>query len=280
MNFHKLRSIIRIAVPAIAESLAAVVVTSVDTKLVSSMGPQAISGISFTSQPKLMVFSVFFALGTALNVFVAQAYGQKDRDAANAYLKSILKITVILSLVLGIVMSAAARPIMELCNRQPDTVHYSTTFFRIVMGLMVFHNVSVVLNGALRGIGENRITLISSLAMGLVDIVFNYLLIEGRFGFPRLGGCRQCHCNGSGHGSRLPDQLSGNLKKEGVPESERHLLLFPAQKQGKNGDHPHQGRRYRAGESVYTDRFSGLQHHQFLSGILPDGCVFRGYDPV
>ena len=187
MNVQKLRGITRIAVPAIAESLAAVIVTSIDTKMVASLGPQAISGISFTAQPKLMLFAIFFALGTALNVFVAQAYGKKDRNEANDYLKAVLKITVVMSLVLGALLSAAARPIMGLCNRQPDTVHYSVSFFRIVVGLMVFHNVSVVLNGALRGIGENRITLISSLAMGAVDIVFNYLLIEGRFGFPRLG---------------------------------------------------------------------------------------------
>lgn len=61
----------KIAVPAIAESLAAVIVTSIDTKMVSSLGVQAISGISFTTQPKLMLFAIFFALGTALNVFVA-----------------------------------------------------------------------------------------------------------------------------------------------------------------------------------------------------------------
>lgn len=45
---------------------------------------------------------------------------------------------------------------MELCNQQADTVHYTVSFFRIFMGLTVFHN-SVVLNGALHGIGENRI---------------------------------------------------------------------------------------------------------------------------
>ena len=187
MSIHKLRNITRIAVPAIAESLAAVIVTSIDTKMVSNLGSQAISGISFTTQPKLMIFAIFFALGTALNVFIAQAYGKKDREEASCYLKAILKITILMSLVLGVLLSAAAWPIMELCNRQPDTVHYSVSFFRIIMGLMVFHNVSVVLNGALRGIGENRITLISSLAMGVVDILFNYLLIEGHFGFPRLG---------------------------------------------------------------------------------------------
>ena len=37
MSIHKLRSITRIAVPAIAESLAAVIVTSIDTKMVSNL---------------------------------------------------------------------------------------------------------------------------------------------------------------------------------------------------------------------------------------------------
>lgn len=187
MNNHKLRKITNIGLPAIAESLAAVIITSIDTKMVSALGPQAISGISFTTQPKLIFFSIFFALGTALNMFIAQTYGKKDKEGANEYLKSILKITIILSLILGALLFIAAEPIMELCNQQEDTIHYSISFFRIVMGLMIFHNISVVLNGALRGIGENRITLISSLSMGLVDILFNFLLIEGRLGFPQMG---------------------------------------------------------------------------------------------
>ena len=87
MNVQKLRSITKIAVPAIAESLAAVIVTSIDTKMVSSLGPQAIFGISFTTQPKLMLFTIFVALGTALNVFVAQAYGRKKDFTTLSYSK-------------------------------------------------------------------------------------------------------------------------------------------------------------------------------------------------
>lgn len=59
MHIQKLRSIVRIAVPAIAESLAAVIVTSIDTKMVAGLGAQAISGISFTNQSKLMLFAIF-----------------------------------------------------------------------------------------------------------------------------------------------------------------------------------------------------------------------------
>lgn len=99
----------------------------------------------------------------------------------------ILRITVILSLVVGILAGLLARPIMSICNRQPDTVGLSVSFFRIIMFFLVFNAVSIVLNAALRGIGKTPLTLISSIVMGVVDIFANYLLIEGRCGFPKLG---------------------------------------------------------------------------------------------
>lgn len=116
------------------------------------------TNISCRRKPKLIIFSVFFALRAAT----------------------------VLSVLLGIVCGVFARPIMYLCNHQADTVEMSVTFFRIIMVCMLFQNLSVVLNSALRGIGKTRVTLFSSIAMGAVDILVNYLLIEGHLGFPRL----------------------------------------------------------------------------------------------
>ena len=75
---------------------------------------------------------------------------------------------------------------MELCSRQSETIELSAEFFSIVMGLMIFQVSSIILNGALRGMGKTHVTLIAGLALGFVDILFNYLLIEGHCGFPRL----------------------------------------------------------------------------------------------
>lgn len=75
---------------------------------------------------------------------------------------------------------------MMLCNRQAESLDLSVSFFRIIMGFMIFQAVSIVLNAALRGIGKTKVTLFSNIAMGLTDILFNYLLIEGHLGFPRL----------------------------------------------------------------------------------------------
>ena len=75
---------------------------------------------------------------------------------------------------------------MRLCSRQQETIVLSAGFLRIVMGFMVFYTVSIVINAALRAIGKTSITLITSIATAAVDFLFNYLLIEGHLGFPRL----------------------------------------------------------------------------------------------
>ncbi len=185
-NSLKYREIVRIGIPAILESLVAVVISSIDTKMISGLGPQALSAVSFTTQPKLIFFSVFFALGTTVSIYTSQALGRKDAEEANTYFHSILRVTVLLALILGIGASVFARQIMMICNRQPDTVEMSVSFFRVIMGFVIFQAVSVVLNAAFRGIGNTKVTLIASIANGVVDIAVNYLLIEGHLGFPRL----------------------------------------------------------------------------------------------
>jgi len=186
MDTMKLREITAIAVPAILESLVTVVIASIDTKMISVLGGTAISAVSLTAQPKLFCFAVFFAMGTAVSVFVAQAFGRRNREEANGYFHSILKITLLLSILLGALLWLWAEPVMRLCSQQEETLGLSAVFFGIVMGLMVFQTTSIVLNAALRGIGRTKFTLAANLVMGAVDIIFNYLLIEGNCGFPRL----------------------------------------------------------------------------------------------
>lgn len=185
-KFVPFLEIAKIAIPAMLESLVIVAVAVIDTKMISVLGNKAISAVSLTAQPKIFVLSIFFALGTALSFFIARAYGKNDREEAKEYFFSVLKIGITSAIVLGVLLFVFARPIMELCSRQKETVELSAEFFSIVMGFMIFQVFSILLNSALRGLGKTNVTLIAGLALSLVDILFNYLLIEGRFGFPRL----------------------------------------------------------------------------------------------
>lgn len=180
------KEFITIGIPAVLESLISVVVTSIDTKMIAPLGKKAVSAVSITSQPKLLFLCIFFALGTTVSIFVSQSLGRKDKEEANAYFHTVLRITILLSVVLGILLSVFAKPVILLFSKQTETIDLSVQFFRIVMGFMIFQTLSIVLNAALRGVGKTRITLFSSIAMGVGDIFVNYLFIEGHWGFPRL----------------------------------------------------------------------------------------------
>ena len=181
------REFIRIAVPAVLESLINVLITAIDTGMIAPLGAGAVSAVSLTTQPKLLFLSVFYALGTAVSIFVSQAMGKEDREEANAYFHAVLRAAVVLSLILGTALAVLAEPAMHLFSRQQETMALSVSFFRIIMAFMVFQCVQIVLSATLRGIGETRATLISGIFMAAADLLLNYLLIEGHWGFPALG---------------------------------------------------------------------------------------------
>ena len=57
----------------------------------------------------------------------------------------------------------------------------------IIMGGMIFNVLSMGINAAQRGAGNTKIALRTNMVSNLVNVVFNYLLIGGNFGFPALG---------------------------------------------------------------------------------------------
>lgn len=175
-----------IGIPAIIESLFTTFAGIIDTKMIAFLGVPAISAVSVTSQPKLFVFSLFFAINVAVSALVAQCVGRKDQKKANQLFVSGFLVALILCVVLSIFCVIFAQPIMEVCSGQKDTMAMSVSYYRIIMGGMVFNILFMFINSVLRGCGYTKITMQSNIVFCLVNILFNYLLIEGHLGFPRL----------------------------------------------------------------------------------------------
>ena len=182
-----LGNILSVGIPAFLEALFTTFSSIIDSKMVSVMGITAISAVSVTTQPRLFVFSIFLAINTVTSSLVAKYLGKNDREAANRIFDTVIKLVIFLSIVLGAVTVAAARPIMIAFAKQPDTLEDSVIYFRIVMGGMIFNLLYMAINSALRGCGLTKLTFQTNVMSGLVNIFFNYLLIEGHLGFPAMG---------------------------------------------------------------------------------------------
>lgn len=102
-----------------------------------------------------------------------------------------LKQSLWINLMLGAIMVAIScfltEPIMRLAGAQAEYIADSVAYFRIIMSGQFFACIGMTINAAQRGCGNTKVSMRSNVTANLVNIVFNYLLINGNFGFPKLG---------------------------------------------------------------------------------------------
>ncbi len=184
-EFYK--TYLKMAWPAVAESVLLGLVSFVDTIMVSTVGTKAVAAVGLTNQPRFLFFAVFFALGIGVTAIVSRRRGENRREDANKCLAQALSIVLILG---GLLVSAAiifAEPLIIFSGAKEDTLADAVTYFRIIMVGMLFTSISLTINAAQRGAGNTRISMTTNVTANLVNCVFNALLINGLLFFPKLG---------------------------------------------------------------------------------------------
>lgn len=186
-NRRTIRTAMNMAVPAMIESFFVAFAGLIDSLMVSALGSNAVAAVGLTAQPKFMGLSVFLAINVAISALVARRFGENKRREANALLSTALVLICGLSVLLGIVFVALAPQIMNLCGSTPETHDSAVLYYRIIMGGMIFNCIQMGINSAQRGAGNTKITMRTNITSNTLNIIFNYLLINGHCGFPALG---------------------------------------------------------------------------------------------
>lgn len=173
--------------PAIVESFFVAFAGLVDSFMVSSLGKDAVAAVGLTTQPKFVGMSLFIATGVSMSALVARRRGQDKKEEANRVLITALVFIILAAIALSALFVGLASPIIGLCGSTPETHDMAVSYFSIIMGGMIFNCIQIGINSAQRGAGNTKITMRTNVTSNLINIVFNYLLIGGHFGFPALG---------------------------------------------------------------------------------------------
>ena len=173
--------------PSIVESFFVAFAGLIDSLMVSSLGSYAVAAVGLTTQPKFMGLALFFAVNVAISALVARRRGEGKQEDANRILSTSILFIVAAAVILSILFVLFASPIIRLCGSTVETHDSAVAYFRIVMGGMLFNCIQMGINSAQRGAGNTKITMRTNVTSNTVNIIFNYLLINGHLGFPALG---------------------------------------------------------------------------------------------
>ncbi|MBQ9008678.1 MAG: MATE family efflux transporter [Clostridia bacterium] len=181
------RKALAVAWPAMMESFFITLAGMIDTMMVAELGSYAVAATGLTAQPKFIGLTVFIGISVAVSALVARRKGEQNQDSAHEIVWTSLLMALLLCILITVIFVVFTPQMMVLAGSNADTHEAAVEYFQIIMGGLVFNVITMVINAAQRGSGNTKLSMTTNLASSIVNIIFNYLLIEGHFGFPAWG---------------------------------------------------------------------------------------------
>ncbi len=180
------KAIFKLALPAMLEFGLMMLVQMIDMIQVGSLGPWAIAATGLAAQPTMLIFSVFSALVVGTTALVARAAGAGNRDYACRVTRQSFIIVLIMGIIITVIGIPASGSIIKLMGADVDTIEPGTIYMKIIIAGTIFTVGNMVLAASLRGVGDMVTPMISNIVANIINIFMNWVLINGKLGFPRL----------------------------------------------------------------------------------------------
>ena len=157
----------------------------VDNAMVGQLGTSELAAISLGNSFVFLAMSFGIGFSTAITPLVAESNARKNTIRT----KKILNNGIISCTILGIILTLlvlVAKPIVFYMGQPDEVVNIAYPYISWVaislLPLIIFQAFKQFSDG----LSFTKIAMISTLIANIINIVINYILIYGKFGFPRL----------------------------------------------------------------------------------------------
>ena len=188
------RMVLAIAVPVMVQSGITQFVSLLDNLMVGRIGTEEFGGVAIANQ-LIFVFNlcIFGGLSGA-GIFSAQFSGKNDVDGMRHVLRFKLYFVIAASVLGILILHFFGSPLISLFLHEGSeegdlvkTLNFGLDYLKIMLIGLPLYAVSQCYASSLKETGETFIPMIGSGTAVLVNLVFNYILIFGKFGFPVMG---------------------------------------------------------------------------------------------
>lgn len=196
-----------IALPVMLQMLIQNMVSLIDNFMVSGLGDVKMSGVNISGQILFVFMVLLNTICTAGGIFMSQYYGAGDKRGMRQALsfKAVLAaVAIVLYLLVCMVFPRQILSLMVVGNSQADAILDEAVKYMFLMGFNgIPMAISTICSSSLREIGRVRTPLYISVIATLVNTFFNWVLIYGNLGAPRLEvqGAATCHDHRASHGN-------------------------------------------------------------------------------
>jgi MATE family multidrug resistance protein len=175
----------KLAYPVIIGLVGHTLVQFVDNAMVGRLGTAELAAISLGNSFVFLAMSIGIGFSTAITPLIAESNAQRNFIKS----KSILENSVTICLILGIFLTVgvlALKPLLNSMGQSPNVVKLANPYINWValslIPLVLFQSFKQFTDG----LSLTKISMISTIIANIINVLLNYILIYGKFGFPKL----------------------------------------------------------------------------------------------
>lgn len=187
-SFYK--NTLSIAIPIMLQSLIQSLVSLVDNFMVSGLGDISMSGVNVAGQVLFVFFVYLNAICMAGGIFMTQYFGAKDPEGMKHAFRFKLLMGFVAFIPFVLVCLVFPRQVLSMMligNTDASLIlDQGVSYIRIAFFMGLPMTISMCIASSLRDMGKVKIPLVVTIVATLTNTLFNWLLIYGNLGFPRL----------------------------------------------------------------------------------------------
>ena len=180
---------LKLTLPIAMEQFFRILVSSVDTMMLSSYSNDAVAAVGLVSQYSFFLTILFSVIGTGCSIVLAQYLGAEKSEKELNHIAQAGAIMVFgMSIFMTLLVIFGTGWLLDHYTLDPTVRHYAWQYC-VIFGVIccVFNAFSLLQGAILRSYGYTSEAMIVSIIANLVNVLGNALSLYGWFGLPILG---------------------------------------------------------------------------------------------
>ncbi|MBR4761688.1 MAG: polysaccharide biosynthesis C-terminal domain-containing protein, partial [Clostridia bacterium] len=188
------RRALALAVPIMIQTGITNFVNMLDNLMVGSVGTEAMTGVAVSNQLIFIFNLCIYGAVTGAGIFTAQYFGKGDVDGVRYTFRFKVIVCLIISLIFGAVIFSYGGSILGLYLKGEgsaasacESANVAVSYTRIMFIGIIPYALAQCYGSTLRETGRPKVPMYAGLLAVILNLLLNYALIFGHFGFPCLG---------------------------------------------------------------------------------------------
>ena len=176
-----------LAFPAMVTQLSATMVQVVDTVFIGQIGPLALGAAAITGIIIFNITAVGDGFATGMVAAVSRMIGSGDRKNAAVFSTTGITVLTLIGAILTPPLLAGATAIFRLLQIPAELEQTAWAYYWVFISFVPAIFAFEALSASFRARGDTKTPMIIGISINVLNLVLDWLLIFGKWGFPEMG---------------------------------------------------------------------------------------------